>query len=265
MPLATVKKASARKSSGGKSAGKSAAKTTAKMASKTKAKATKTAAKRAASGKPAGKRTAKKSAAARKPATLKASTIKKAKVKTAKVKTVAVKKAAAKKAAAKSAAGKESGTSMVESPLKVGSPAPDFALPDDTGSTVTLGDFRGKKVVLYFYPKDSTPGCTQESCDFRDNLARIGERGAVVLGLSADSVDSHKRFKAKQGLNFPLLSDPERQALEAYGVWQEKSLYGRKFMGIVRTTVILDEQGRVAKVFPKVKVGGHVDEVLASL
>lgn len=247
--MATVKKASTRKSSGGKSAGKPAAKV-AKVV-KPGAKSVK----RATPGKPAAKRTAKKSAAAKKPATKKAAT-----KKTAKVKTVAV-----KKPAAKAAARKESGKAMVESPLKVGAPAPDFALPDDTGRTVTLGDFRGKKVVLYFYPKDSTPGCTQESCDFRDNLARIGERGAVVLGLSADSVDSHKRFKAKQGLTFPLLSDPERRALEAYGVWQEKSLYGRKFMGIVRTTVILDEQGRVAKVFPKVKVGGHVDEVLASL
>jgi peroxiredoxin Q/BCP len=253
--VATFKKASARKPSGGRSSGKPAA----KRATAGKSAAKRTSAKAAATKKAAAGKRAPKSAAAKKSAG-RAATMKAATLKTATVKTATV-----KKVAEKAAAGKESGTAMVESPLKVGAPAPDFSLPDDTGRTVTLGDFRGKKVVLYFYPKDATPGCTQESCDFRDNLARIGERGAVVLGLSADSVDSHKRFKAKQGLTFPLLSDPERKALEAYGVWQEKSLYGRKFMGIVRTTVILDEQGRVAKVFPKVKVGGHVDEVLASL
>jgi peroxiredoxin Q/BCP len=148
---------------------------------------------------------------------------------------------------------------------KPGSKAPAIKLQDDTGKTVSLSDFKGKKVILYFYPKDSTPGCTTESCDFRDNLNRFTKSGAVVLGLSADSVASHKKFKEKQGLNFPLLSDPDHKALEAYGVWQEKSLYGRKFMGIVRTTFIIDEEGKIAKVFPKVKVGGHVDEVLAAL
>ena len=180
-------------------------------------------------------------------------------------KAAATKKSASDKPASKPAAAGKAAAAPVDSPLKIGAPAPGFSLLDDSGRTVTLGEFRGRKVVLYFYPKDSTPGCTQQACDFRDNLARIGKRGAVVLGVSADSVESHKRFKGKQGLTFPLLSDPERKALEAYGVWQEKSLYGRKFMGIVRTTVILDEQGKVAKVFPKVKVGGHVDEVLASL
>jgi peroxiredoxin Q/BCP len=169
----------------------------------------------------------------------------------------AVKATGTAKAAGTSASG--------ASPLQPGRPAPDFRLPDETGRVVSLGDFRGRKVVLYFYPKDSTPGCTQQACDFRDNLARLGERGTAVLGLSADSVESHRRFKEKQGLNFPLLSDPERKALEAYGVWQEKSLYGRRFMGIVRTTVLVDERGRVEKVWPKVKVQGHVDEVLASL
>jgi peroxiredoxin Q/BCP len=146
-----------------------------------------------------------------------------------------------------------------------GSKAPAFKLADDSGKTVSLSDFKGKKVVLYFYPKDSTPGCTTEACDFRDNLNRLGKSGAVVLGVSADSVASHKKFKEKQGLNFPLLSDPDRSAIEAYGVWQEKSLYGRKFMGIVRSTFIIDENGRIAKVFPKVKVTGHVDEVLSAL
>ena len=148
---------------------------------------------------------------------------------------------------------------------KTGSKAPAFKLSDDTGKTVSLSDFKGKKVILYFYPKDSTPGCTTESCDFRDNLNRFVKSGAVVLGISADSVESHRKFKAKQGLNFPLLSDPERKALDAYGVWQEKSLYGRKFLGIVRTTFLIDGEGKIAKVFPKVKVNGHVDEVLASL
>lgn len=149
--------------------------------------------------------------------------------------------------------------------LKVGDKAPTFSLRDDSGKTVALSDFKGKKVVLYFYPKDSTPGCTTESCDFRDNLSRINKAKAVVLGISADSVESHKKFKEKQSLNFPLLSDPEHEALEAYGVWQEKSLYGRKFMGIVRSTFIIDEKGKIVAVFPKVKVAGHVEEVLAVL
>lgn len=148
---------------------------------------------------------------------------------------------------------------------KIGAKAPSIKLQDDTGKTVSLSDYKGKKVILYFYPKDSTPGCTTESCDFRDNLNRFVKSGAAVLGLSADSVESHRKFKEKQGLNFPLLSDPDHAALDAYGVWQEKSLYGRKFMGIVRTTVIIDEAGAVVRVFPKVKVNGHVDEVLAAL
>ncbi len=146
-----------------------------------------------------------------------------------------------------------------------GQKAPTFSLLDDTGKKVSLVDFKGQKVVLYFYPKDSTPGCTTESCNFRDNLSRITKAKAVVLGVSADSVSSHKKFKTKQELNFPLLSDPEHIAISAYGVWQEKSLYGRNFMGIVRTTFIIDEKGKIEKVFPKVNVAGHVDEVLASL
>ncbi|MDQ2999841.1 MAG: thioredoxin-dependent thiol peroxidase [Fibrobacterota bacterium] len=148
---------------------------------------------------------------------------------------------------------------------KTGSKAPAFKLSDDSGKTVSLSDFKGKKVILFFYPKDNTPGCTSESCDFRDNLNRFVESGAAVLGISADSVESHRKFKEKQGLNFPLLSDPDHKALDAYGVWQEKSLYGRRFMGIVRSTFVVDGNGKIAKVFPKVKVNGHVDEVLASL
>ena len=149
--------------------------------------------------------------------------------------------------------------------LKAGDPAPEFNLPSDEGKPVSLSGLRGKKVVIYFYPKDNTPGCTRESCAFRDGLAQVKRKGAVVLGVSADSVESHRKFKEKQGLNFPLLSDPERKALEAYGVWQEKSLYGRKFMGIVRTTYIIDGKGNVSRVFPKVRVDGHVQEVLAAL
>jgi peroxiredoxin Q/BCP len=129
-----------------------------------------------------------------------------------------------------------------------GDKAPAFKLSDDAGKAVSLSDFKGKK-----------------ACSFRDNLNRLGKSGAVVLGVSADSVESHRKFKEKQGLNFPLLSDPDHKALDAYGVWQEKSLYGRKFMGIVRTTFIIDETGKIAKIFPKVKVNGHVDEVLAGL
>jgi peroxiredoxin Q/BCP len=149
--------------------------------------------------------------------------------------------------------------------LKSGDKAPAFSLIDDAGKITSLKDFAGRKLVLYFYPKDSTPGCTQESCDFRDNLNRLVAAGAAVAGVSGDSVESHRRFKEKQGLNFPLLSDPGHAALEAYGVWREKSLYGRKFMGIVRTTFIIDGKGKILKVFPKVSVKGHVDEVLAAL
>lgn len=149
--------------------------------------------------------------------------------------------------------------------LQPGDKAPAFKLTDENGKPVTLADFKGKKVVLYFYPKDATPGCTTEACDFRDNLNRIAKTGAVVLGVSADSAESHRKFKEKQGLNFPLLSDPDRKSIEAYGVWQEKSLYGRKFMGIVRSTFIIDGNGSITKVFPKVKVAGHVEEVLAAL
>jgi peroxiredoxin Q/BCP len=179
-------------------------------------------------------------------------------------KSPASKPAAKAAASAKPAGAAKAPTEAAYGP-KVGSKAPAFKLQDDSGNTVSLSDFKGKKVILYFYPKDSTPGCTTESCDFRDNLNRFLKSGAVVLGLSGDSVESHKKFKAKQGLNFPLISDPDHKALEGYGVWQEKSLYGRKFMGIVRTTFVIDEEGKIARVFPKVKVNGHVDEVLAAL
>ncbi len=149
--------------------------------------------------------------------------------------------------------------------LNEGDKAPDFTAKDDNGNDVSLKDFRGKKVVLYFYPKDNTSGCTKEACDFRDNLGRIKRKDTVVLGVSPDSEKSHEKFKTKFDLNFPLLVDEDKKLVNAYGVWKEKSLYGRKFMGVVRTTFIIDENGKIVKLFPKVKVAGHVEEVLAAL
>lgn len=125
-------------------------------------------------------------------------------------------------------------------------------------------DFKGKKIVLYFYPKDNTSGCTQEACDFRNNMNRLTSK-AVVIGVSPDSVKSHKKFREKQDLNFVLLSDEEHKVLEYFDVWQEKSMYGRKYMGVVRSTFLIDENMNVKKVWRKVKVSGHVDEVLAAL
>jgi thioredoxin-dependent peroxiredoxin len=149
--------------------------------------------------------------------------------------------------------------------LKEGDKAPDFTAKDDQGHDISLKDFRGKKVVLYFYPKDNTSGCTKEACDFRDNLARIKRNDAVVLGVSPDSERSHGKFKSKFDLTFPLLADEDKKLVNAYGVWKEKSMYGRKYMGVERTTFVIDEKGKIVKIFPKVKVVGHVDEVLEAL
>jgi len=149
--------------------------------------------------------------------------------------------------------------------LHVGEAAPDFSLADDRGEIVTLKGLRGKRVVLYFYPKDDTPGCTQESCDFRDRTAEFARKNAVIYGVSRDSVPSHARFKAKHGLNFPLLSDESGKALQAYGVWKEKSMYGRKYMGIERSTFVIDVDGKISMIYPKVSVTGHVDAVLKAL
>jgi peroxiredoxin Q/BCP len=149
--------------------------------------------------------------------------------------------------------------------LKVGQKAPDFTAMNDKGEKVKLADLKGKKVVLYFYPKDDTPGCTKEACAFRDGIDEIKSHGAVVMGVSADSVDSHKKFKSKFELNFPLLADSDKKMVEAYGVWKEKSMYGKKYMGIERTTFIIDESGKIAHIFPKVKVEQHYDEVLEAL
>jgi peroxiredoxin Q/BCP len=149
--------------------------------------------------------------------------------------------------------------------LKEGAVAPDFTLEADGGGEVSLLDYRGKKVVLYFYPKDNTPGCTTEACNFRDDYSQIIVAGAVVLGVSPDSVKSHDKFKLKLNLPFALLSDPDHEVAEMYGAWGEKKMYGKTYMGIIRSTFVIDEEGRIIKVFPKVKVKNHSQEVLAVL
>ena len=143
--------------------------------------------------------------------------------------------------------------------------APDFTLPDHDGRDVSLADFRGRKVVLYFYPKDDTPGCTQQACDLRDRTSELEARGAVVLGVSPDSPKKHTKFREKYGLQFTLLADEDHAVAEAYDVWKEKSMYGRKYMGNERTTFVIDEQGRIAHVLPKVKPAEHVDQILELL
>jgi peroxiredoxin Q/BCP len=148
---------------------------------------------------------------------------------------------------------------------EVGKKAPAFSLPDQDGKRVTLSDFKGKAVVLYFYPKDDTPGCTQEACDFRDQSSALKKAGAVVLGVSPDDAKSHGKFAGKFKLPFPLLADTNHSVALAYGAWAEKSMYGRKYMGIVRSTFLIGPDGVLARVWPKVKVKGHVDDVLAGL
>lgn len=149
--------------------------------------------------------------------------------------------------------------------LKIGDKAPEFSLPSSDGNEVSLKGLRGKKVVLYFYPKDDTPGCTTEACSFSENLASVKKKGAVVFGVSADSVKSHQRFAEKYGLSFPLLSDENKAVIKAYGVWKEKSFMGRTYMGIERTTFIVDRDGKIAHIFPKVKVSGHTEQILEAL
>lgn len=149
--------------------------------------------------------------------------------------------------------------------LEVGQPAPDFTLDAHPGEPVTLSALKGKPVVLYFYPRDNTPGCTTESCDFNDRLDRVQAKGAVVLGISRDSLKSHAKFADKYDLNFPLLSDPETTVHQAYGAWGEKVLYGKRSIGVIRTTVLIDADGNVAKVWPKVRVKGHADKVVEAL
>jgi len=149
--------------------------------------------------------------------------------------------------------------------LKEGSKAPAFDLPADDGTKVALKDLKGKKVILFFYPKDMTSGCTVEARGFQAELAKFTRKGAVILGISKDSVASHQKFKEKEGLTYRLLSDKDGDVCEKYGVWVEKSMYGRKYMGIERTTFLIDADGKIAKIFPKVKVDGHCGEVLTSL
>lgn len=149
--------------------------------------------------------------------------------------------------------------------LAVGDKAPTFTLNDADGNKIKVADFKGKKVVLYFYPKDLTPGCTIEACAFRDDSGAIKKLGAVVLGVSADDEKTHQKFRAKHDLNFPLLADVNHEVSDKYGAWQEKSMYGKKYWGIARITYLIDENGKVAKVWPKVKPAGHSQEVIEAI
>lgn len=149
--------------------------------------------------------------------------------------------------------------------LEVGMKAPDFKSSDQHGNSVSLKDFHGRKVVLYFYPKDNTPGCTKEACAFRDSFAKFKKRGVEILGVSVDNEKSHRAFAEKYSLPFTLLADTDKRIVEAYGVWGEKIRYGRKYMGTQRATFLIDESGRVAAVFPKVKPEEHAEEILALL
>lgn len=149
--------------------------------------------------------------------------------------------------------------------LKEGNIAPDFTLKDANGNDVRLSQFRGKKVILYFYPKDSTLGCTKEACSFRDNKNELDKTNTVILGLSKDSEESHRRFIDKNSLNFTLLSDPEGTVIQSYGAWGEKKLYGKSYMGIIRSTFVIDENGTIIKVYNKVKVATHAEDILKDL
>ncbi|MDQ3034711.1 MAG: thioredoxin-dependent thiol peroxidase [Myxococcota bacterium] len=177
-------------------------------------------------------------------------------------KTPAAKTPAAKATAAKAT---KPTTAASGSKLVVGQKAPDFTLPSGDGREISLSDFRGKHVIVYFYPRDDTPGCTREAQGFEAATAQVRERDAIVLGVSKDSVESHQRFCTKYALRFPLLSDRDAKVIDAYGAWGEKNMYGKKSMGIVRTTVLVGPDGKVKRVFPKVKVDGHVDAVIASI
>ena len=149
--------------------------------------------------------------------------------------------------------------------LEVGTKAPDFTLPDQNGNMHSLSEYRGKKVILYFYPKDNTAGCTKQACGFAERYPQFTEKGAVVLGVSKDSVASHKKFEEKNGLPFTILSDPELAAIQAYDVWQEKKNYGKTYMGVVRTTYLIDENGKIVKAFDKVKAADNPEQMLREL
>ena len=149
-------------------------------------------------------------------------------------------------------------------PLKEGDKAPDFTLARDGGGTMSLAEHKGRKVVLYAYPKDDTPGCTQEAIAFNDLRREFAAADTGIIGLSPDPVKKHDKFKTKHGLEFPLIADEARTLLEAFGLWVEKSLYGRRYMGVERTTILIDKDGVIARIWPKVKVAGHAEEVLAA-
>lgn len=149
--------------------------------------------------------------------------------------------------------------------LNIGDKAPDFTLPTDGISEITLSQFKGQKVILYFYPKDDTPGCTKESCGFNENLSALNKTNVQVIGMSKCSVKKHNKFKEKYSLKFPLASDENNQTCEAYGTWTEKSMFGRKYMGIERSTFLIDENGKIAQIWRKVKVTGHVEAVMKTL
>ena len=149
--------------------------------------------------------------------------------------------------------------------LEVGVKAPDFTLPDQNGDLHSLSEYKGKKIILYFYPKDNTPGCTKQACGFAERYPQFIEKGAVVLGISKDSVASHKKFEEKYGLPFTILSDPELKVIQAYDVWQEKKNYGKTYMGVVRTTYLIDEEGKIAKAFDKVKAADNPEQMLGEL
>ena len=149
--------------------------------------------------------------------------------------------------------------------LEVGTKAPDFTLPDQNGNMHSLSEYRGKKVILYFYPKDNTAGCTKQACGFAERYPQFTEKGAVVLGISKDSVASHKKFEEKYGLPFTLLADPELVAIQAYDVWQEKKNYGKTYMGVVRSTYLIDEKGKIVKAFDKVKAADNPEQMLGEL
>jgi len=146
--------------------------------------------------------------------------------------------------------------------LNEGDVAPDFTVHDQDGKDITLADYKGKKVALYFYPRDMTPGCTKEACSFRDGISELKKKNIEVLGVSTDDEKKHQKFIAKYELPFTLLADTEHEVSEAYGVWVEKNMYGKKYMGIKRTTFLIDEKGKIVKIFKKVKVSEHADEVL---
>lgn len=149
--------------------------------------------------------------------------------------------------------------------LNIGDTAPDFNHPIDTGDTISLADFSGKKLVLYFYPKDNTPGCTKQACAFRDEMSAFKDLGVAIVGVSKDSIKKHQNFKIKHDLNFPLISDENGALCDAYGVWKEKSMYGKTFMGIERTTFLIDENGKIAQIWRKVKVKEHIAAVKDAL